>query len=96
MKVFPASGWFAVFALDQQPYRKVVPVVFWVLDGERLRAVVPSSPAAAVDDPGPGFAWADQDGLVGFYHMEWTPKEQIRLLVEEALLIGARKASEVS
>ncbi len=95
MKLFPAKGWFAVLAQREPPYRKIVPLVFWALDGERIRAVVPGNGESV---PGPGLSWADEQGdgsvLVGYYHQDETPKSQIQTLVEEALVLGAKMATE--
>ena len=100
MKLFAAPGWFAVYAQAGPPYRLVLPLAFWALDGEVLRGIVPRmSPLEPREgDPGPGLTWADALGegglaLLGFYHHEFTPKSHIQALVEEALVQGARLAT---
>lgn len=94
MKLFPASGWFAVLAQREPPYRRIVPIVFWALDGDVIRAVVPGNRESG---PGPALSWADDQGdgsvLVGYYHQDETPKSQIQSLVEEALVLGAKLAT---
>lgn len=101
MKLFAGHGWFAVYAQAGQPYRLILPLVFWALDDETVRGVVPRmAPGERQEgDPGPGLAWADALGstslkLLGFYHQEFTPKSHIQTLVEEALIQGARMSAE--
>lgn len=98
MKLFPAAGWFAVYALPRQPYRLILPLTFWALDGDTLRSIVPREPVApeGADAPGPALIWGDAVPgalLLGYYHQEFTPKSQIQQLVEEALVQGAKIAT---
>jgi hypothetical protein len=98
VKLFPAAGWFAVYALPRHPYRLILPLTFWALDGETLRSIVPREPSAPEVEgaPGPGLIWGDAVPgalLLGYYHQDFTPKSQIQALVEEALVQGARIAT---
>lgn len=103
MKLFPAAGWFAVYALSRQPYRLVLPLTFWALDGEVLRSIVPLHQVSGPEEqdvtearPGPALIWGDAVPgalLLGYYHQEFTPKSQIQQLVEEALVQGAKMAT---
>jgi hypothetical protein len=98
VKLFPAAGWFAVYALPRHPYRLILPLTFWALDGETLRSIVPREASAPEGEgsPGPALIWGDAVPgalLLGYYHQEFTPKSQIQSLVEEALVQGARIAT---
>jgi hypothetical protein len=98
VKLFPAAGWFAVYALPRQPYRMILPLTFWALDGDILRSIVPRGPVSpdGVEGPGPALIWSDAvpgARLLGYYHQDFTPKSQIQELVEEALVQGAKMAT---
>jgi len=98
VKLFPAAGWFAVYALPRHPYRLILPLTFWALDENTLRSIVPGEPNASpgAEVPGPALIWGDAVPgavLLGYYHQDFTPKSQIQSLVEEALVQGAKLAT---
>jgi hypothetical protein len=98
VKLFPAAGWFAVYALPRHPYRLILPLTFWALDEDTLRSIVPGEPNASqgAEAPGPALIWGDAVPgavLLGYYHQDFTPKSQIQSLVEEALVQGAKLAT---